>query len=156
MKAYNLLLAFLLLSFSWADAQVSLFSESFSDNSGVLAAQFVLEPGAADREMWGVSGPTPPNNSNGQLSWANAEVTCSWASQTVSVAGYSSLNLNVTMSESGSFTGTEEVRIYVYEDGVERLVSSQLGNDFESLSIVNEPCTASTSLQVVIMLRNPG
>ena len=156
MKAYNLLLAFLLLSFSWADAQVSLFSETFSDNLGVLETQAVFEAGSASRAFWGVSGPTPPNNSAGTLSWTNAEVTNSWASQTVSVAGHTSLNLNVEMTESGSFSGTDEVYVYIYEDGIQRLVSSQLGNDFESLSIVNAPCTASTSLQVVIMVRNPG
>ncbi len=156
MKASSLLLAFVLLPFSWTHAQVTLFSESFSDNSGILETQNVFESGAADRPFWGVSGPTPPNNASGKLVWANAEVTCSWASQTVNVAGYSSLNLNVEMSEAGSFSGTDEVYIYVYEDGVERLISSQLGNDFESLSISNASCTASTSLQVVIMVRNQG
>ena len=92
MKASSLLLAFVLLPFSWTHAQVTLFSESFSDNSGILETQNVFESGAADRPFWGVSGPTPPNNASGKLVWANAEVTCSWASQTVSVAGYSSLN----------------------------------------------------------------
>ncbi|MCH1576747.1 MAG: hypothetical protein L7S67_10775, partial [Flavobacteriales bacterium] len=156
MKAYYLLLALVLLPFSWTDAQVTLFSETFSDNSGTVNPQTVLEPGTADRPFWGISGPTPPNNSDGKLQWANAEVTCSWASQTVNVAGYTSLNLNVEMSEAGSFSGTDEVYIYVYEDGVERLISSQLGNDFESLSISNAACTASTSLQVLIMVRNDG
>ena len=135
---------------------LTLYLADFSENAGVIPTQYVYNSSSSNPTVWGISGPTSPNNSNGQLSWANAEVTCSWASQTVSVAGYSSLNLNVTMSESGSFTGTDEVRAYVFEDGVERLVSSQLGNDFESLSIVNEPCTASTSLQVVIMIRNEG
>ena len=156
MKASYLLLALLLLPFSWASAQVTLFSESFSDNSGVLNTQMVFESGSADRPSWGVSGPTPPNNSEGKLAWFNAEVTCSWVSQTVSTAGYSSLKLNLAMTEAGSFTGTDEVYIYVYEDGVERLISSQLGNDFESLTISNESCSASTSLQVLIMVRNAG
>ena len=156
MKATYLLLAFLLSPLFWIHAQTDLFSETFSDNSGIIASQTVFEAGSASRSYWAVSGPTPPNNSGGELSWVNAEVTCSWVSQTVKVSGYSSLKLNVEMSEAGSFSGTDELYIYVYEDGVERLVSSQLGNDFESLSIVNETCTASNSLQVLILLRNDG
>ena len=141
MNAHKTLLFLLLLIASMGHAQVTLYSEDFSDNSGTIAPQTVYIPGSADRVSWAVSGaPGGLNNGDGVLGWTAANETSSWLSETVFVAGYSALKLNVTMSESGSFTGADSVNVIIIEDGVHRLVSSQVANDFENLVITNEAC----------------
>ena len=157
MNAHKTLLSLLLLIASMGHAQVTLYSEDFSDNSGTIAPQTVYIPGSADRVSWAVSGaPGGLNNGDGVLGWTAADETSSWLSETVFVAGYSALKLNVTMSEDGSFTGADSVNVIIIEDGVHRLVSSQVANDFENLVITNEACTASVSLQVLIHVHTHG
>ena len=141
MKAHNILL-FMLFGCSYSIVcQVNLYSEEFTDEVGAIAPQTVYTPGTADRVSWGISGTPGPNQSSGQLRWVGATETCSWVSETVFVAGYTSLELDVTMTESGDFTGSDSINVIIIEDGVHRLVSSQVGNDFGTLSITNEPCT---------------
>lgn len=155
MKLNNFLLALLLFAAPAAFAQVTLYSEDFSDNAGAIASQTVYTPSSADRYSWGVSGvPGGLNMSAGNLGWTSALETSTWVSESVFVAGYSALKLNVSMTEAGSFTGSDSVYVYIVEDGTERLVSSQVGNDFESLAISNEACTANVSLQVKILVHN--
>ena len=150
MNAHNFLLVAFLTFTSALLGQTTLYSEEFSDEIGVLDAQTVYVAGSADRVSWGVSGNPAPNLSSGTLKWNYAPEACSWVSETVYVAGYSSLKLNVEITESGTFDSTDSLNVIIIEDGVERLISSQVANDFGSLSITNEPCTASVSLQVLI------
>ena len=156
MKAHNILLLLLFGCSVGLFGQVNLYSEEFSDELGAIAPQTVYTPGTADRLSWAVSGTPGPNQSSGQLRWVYATETCSWVSETVFVAGYTSLELDVTMTESGDFTGSDSINVIIIEDGVHRLVSSQVGNDFGTLSITNESCTASVSLQVLIHVMTTG
>lgn len=156
MKAHNILLALLLLPAMGLHAQTTLYSESFNEE-GTVTPQTVFVPGSADRVSWAVSGqPGSLGVSSGRLGWVYALNTCSWVSETVFVSGYSALKLNVTMLETGNFTGSDSVNVIIIEDGIERLVSSQVGNNFSSLEITNEPCTAGVSLQVKILVRTDG
>ncbi len=150
MNVRNILLVCFLACASVIHGQATLYSEEFSDEAGVLNTQSIYLAGSADRVSWGVSGNLGPNLSSGTLKWNYAPEACSWVSETVYVAGYSALKLNVDISESGTFDSTDSLNVIIIEDGVERLVSSQLANDFGTLSISNEPCTASVSLQVLI------
>ncbi|MCH1575995.1 MAG: hypothetical protein L7S67_06945, partial [Flavobacteriales bacterium] len=152
----RILLVFLLFPlWSLTHAQTVLFSEDFSDNIGNVPSQTVYETGVAGRSFWATSGPHDSNNSSGQLGFTGeVENTCSWVSQSIDVAGYTALQLNLELIELGTPSATDEVHVYVYEDGVSRLVASELGTDYGSLSLVNEPCTASVSLQVLVMVRS--
>ena len=152
----RILLVFLLSPlWSLTQAQTVLYSEDFSDNIGIVPSQTVYETGASGRSSWATSGPHNSNNSSGQLGFTGElENTCSWVSQSIDVAGYAALQLNVTLTELGTPSATDEVYVYVYEDGVSRLVASELGTDFGSLSLVNEPCTAAVSVQVLIYVRS--
>ena len=126
MKTHNILLWCLLFCSTSVFSQVTLYSEDFSVDLGTIAPQTVHTPGSSDRVSWAVSGQAGGgmNVSSGQFRWVYATETCSWVSELVFVAGYSSLELDVEMSESGTLSSTDSVNVIIIEDGVERLVSS--------------------------------
>jgi len=139
-----------------APAQVEIYAEDFSDNMGTVENQYVHIPSSADRFRWAVAGdPIGMTNANGKLGFLGANDPVSWVSEQIDVAGYSSLNLSMDLSEEGDFDGSDFVEVYVIEDGAQRLVSTQVGNEFESLNIT-ESCTASVSLQVLVYIQNEG
>ena len=137
-------------------AQTEIYAEDFSDNIGTVPNRYVHIPSSPTRPRWAVAGePFGASNQNGKLGFLGASKTCSWVSESIDVAGFSSLNMSVSLSETGAFDGTDYLELHVIEDGVQRLVSTQSANDFESLTIA-EPCTASVSLQVLILFKNVG
>ena len=155
MNPYNLLLAGLFLVAHSVQAQTSLYHADFTDNAGNIDNRTVYVPSATDQAIWAVAGAPGVDliNSSNALAWHDAEETCSWISQEVNVNGYTSLTLDVQINEIGSFVGSDSVAVYVIEDGVQRLVASEAGSDFGSLTL-NESCTADMSLQVLILVRS--
>ena len=154
MKPVYFALALLFLASFPASAQVPLYAEDFSDNIGIVPNRYVHIPSSPVRPRWAVAGePIGMSNANGKLGFLGANEPCSWVSESIGVAGYSSLSLSVDLSETGDFDGTDYLEVYVVEDGVQRLVSTQSANDFESLNIT-EPCTASVSLQVLLYVQS--
>ena len=155
MKPYNLLLAGLSLVAHSVQAQTSLYHADFTDNAGNIVNRTVYVPSSTDQAIWAVAGAPGVDliNSSNALAWHDAEETCSWISQEVNVNGYTSLTLDVQINEIGSFVGSDSVAVYVIEDGVQRLVASEAGSDFGSLTL-SESCTADMSLQVLVLVRS--
>ena len=148
-RFYFSLATFLLFALpSWG--QTSLFLEEFTETPGGLSIGHVQTPVAAGRALWAIAGDDNPNQIGGALLF-NSDNTNSWISEAIDVAGYSSLNLTVDAVEAGNFNGADSLMVYVIEDGVQRLLSSQVANDFEVLTL-SESCTASVSLQVLVLL----
>ena len=137
-----------------ASAQVEVYAEDFSDNIGTVAKRYVHIPSSLDRARWAVAGdPIGMTNASGKLGFLGANEPVSWVSEHIDVAGYSSLSLSMDLSETGDFDGDDFLEVYVIEDGTQRLVSTQEGNDFEMLTIT-EACTASVSLQVLVYIQS--
>ena len=86
------------------EAQTEIYAEDFSDNIGTVPNRYVHIPSSPTRPRWAVAGePFGASNQNGKLGFLGASETCSWVSESMDLAGFSSLNMSVSLSETGAF-----------------------------------------------------
>lgn len=143
----------LVFGLSFAHAQTTLYSETFTAANGTTSG--TGNPAKWTHDVTGTS-PTVGSVQSNQLQYQDLDGVAIWRSQVIPVYGWASVNASITFSESGTLSADDSIRVtYKLNGGAESLFTTngRLIDDFASATSSLSGISGNT-LQIIIRVDN--